>query len=103
MIDILKTSDSLCTTFLRSLLEDDNAESIFEVIIEGKDTAAMRHCARVIKFLLCKMKLIEKDDILNDVREQYTELVPDGDNNLKEVQKERPKSLSQRFINEMLS
>ena len=41
MIDILKTSDSLCTTFLKGLLEDDNAESILEVIIEGKDTAAM--------------------------------------------------------------
>ena len=69
MIDILKTSDTLCTTFLRDLLEDDNAEVIMDVLVEGKDLAAMRHCSRVIKFLLCKMKLIEKDDIMNDVRE----------------------------------
>ena len=103
MIDILKTSDTLCATFLRDLLEEDKAEVILDVLVDGKDMAAMRHCARVIKFLLCKMKLIEKDDILNDVREQYTEKVTDADGKITEVQKDRPKSLCMRFINELLS
>ena len=75
MIDILKKSDALCVSFLKTLLEEDNAEAIMEILIEGKDAAAVRHCSRVIKFLLCKMKLIEKDDIMNDVREKYTERV----------------------------
>ena len=81
MIDILKTSDSLCITFLKSLLEDNNAETIMEVIIEGKDAAAIRHCARVMKFLLCKMKLIEKEDIENNVRETYEATIIDADGN----------------------
>ena len=82
MIDILKTSDSLCTTFLKNLLEDNNAESIMEVIIEGKDAAAIRHCSRVLKFLLCKMKLIEKEDIENNVRETYDATIIDADGNV---------------------
>ena len=82
MIDILKTSDSLCITFLKSLLEDNNAETIMEVIIEGKDAAAIRHCARVMKFLLCKMKLIEKEDIENNVRETYEATIIDADGNV---------------------
>ena len=79
MIDILKTSDSLCATFLKNLLEDNNAETIMEVLIEGKDAAAIRHCARVIKFLLCKMKVIEKEDIENNVRETYDATIIDAD------------------------
>ena len=81
MIDILKTSDSLCVTFLKNLLEDNNAETIMEVLIEGKDAAAIRHCARVMKFLLCKMKLIEKELIENNVREQYSTTIIDADGN----------------------
>jgi len=82
MIDILKTSDTLCATFLKNLLEDNNAEMIMEVLIEGKDAAAIRHCARVIKFLLCKMKLIEKEYIENNVRETYEATVTDADGNV---------------------
>ena len=81
MIDILKTSDSLCVTFLKNLLEDNNAETIMEVLIEGKDAAAIRHCARVMKFLLCKMKLIEKELIENNVREPYSTTIIDADGN----------------------
>ena len=84
MIDILKTSDTLCATFLKNLLEDNNAETIMEVLIEGKDAAAIRHCARVMKFLLCKMKLIEKELIENNVRETYSTTIIDADGNAAE-------------------
>ena len=72
MIDILKTSDSLCRTFLQALLDEDCAEVIMEVLIESRDASGQKQCARVIKYLLCKMKMLEKEYILNDTKETYT-------------------------------
>ena len=37
MIDILKKSDSLCKTFLKTIL-DEKAEVIIEVLLESKDS-----------------------------------------------------------------
>ena len=103
MIDILKTSDSLCKTFLKELLEENNAEVIMEVLLESKDKSAQNHCARVIKYLICKMKMLEKDDIRNDAREKYTETITDADSGVvRTEEKERPKALSLRFMNLMV-
>ena len=41
MIEILKTSDSLCRMFIETYLDDPiQAEIIMEVLIEGKDKIA---------------------------------------------------------------
>ena len=81
MIDILKTSDTLCKTFLEGLLEENNAEVIIEVLLEGRDSNAQKHCARVIKYLLCKMKMLEKEDVRNDTKEKFMDSFTDTDGN----------------------
>ena len=74
-----------------------------EVLLESKDGSAQKHCARVIKYLLCKMKMIEKDDIRNDTREKYTETITGTDDGVDRTEeKERPKALSLRFMNLMV-
>lgn len=64
MIEILKTSDELCTSYLRSFVDDpEQLEVILEILLDGKDKGAQKHVARVIKYLVCRMKMIEKDSI----------------------------------------
>ena len=81
MIDILKTSDSLCKTWLKSLIEENNAEIIMEILLDGKDKTAQKHVSRVIKYLLCRMKIIEKDEIKSNSKEEYKHTFTDTDGN----------------------
>ena len=74
MVQILKTSDSLCRGYLQSFVNDPNQlEIILEILLDGKDKLAQRYVARVIKYLVCKMKMIEKDDIDKGTIETATE------------------------------
>ena len=94
MIDIFASSDKVCQTFLQQLLANNNAEVVMEILLEGKDELARSHVSRTIKYLLCRMKIIEKDDIVNDTMEIYiVESVDDEGNQLKE-EKHRRKALS---------
>ena len=102
MIDILKASDSLCRTFFKALIEENDAEVVMELLLEARDGGAQRHCARVIKYLLCKMKMLEKDDIINETMEKYNEAFTPDDGIERTVEKERPKALSLRFLSLMM-
>jgi hypothetical protein len=74
MVSILKTSDSLCRSYLQSFVNDPNQlEIILEILLDGKDKLAQRYVSRVIKYLVCKMKMIEKDDIDKGTIETATE------------------------------
>ena len=52
-----------------------------EIILEGKDKTAQLHVARVMKYLLCRLKLIEKDDIQSNSTEEYKFTCTDTDGN----------------------
>ena len=76
MIEILKTSDELCSSYLRSFLEDpEQLEIILEILLDGKDKGAQKHVARVIKYLVCRMKMIEKDSIKSGETQMVTEVI----------------------------
>lgn len=45
------------------------------ILIEGKDKLAQRHISRVIKYAMCKVKMLEKDDILNATTETVKETI----------------------------
>ena len=76
MINILKTSDTLCKTFLSELVENlHQKEMMHSILIEGKDKLAQRHISRVIKYAMCKVKMLEKDDILNATTETVKETI----------------------------
>lgn len=54
--------------------------------------------ARLIKYLLCRLKVLEKDDLLSDAVEKITEKVEkDGKEEINEHQ--LPKSVCARFMN----
>jgi hypothetical protein len=69
MIDILKSSDELCKTYMQYLLDASDAELIMGILIEGGDSLAQKHVARVIKYLLCRLKMLEKEDIEAETQE----------------------------------
>ena len=99
MIDILRTSDSLCKSFLSGLVEDQNQqEMLLSTLIEGKDKLAQRHISRVIKYAMCKVKMLEKDDILNSTAESVKVTI-DG----QEFDVDRPKSVALRFLDVLLA
>lgn len=74
MVEILKTSDTLCRTYLQSFVDDPaQLEIILEILLDGKDKLAQKHVARVVKYLVCRMKMIEKDEIESGATETATE------------------------------
>ena len=72
MIDVLSTSDSLCKAYMRELLDDRNAETVMEILLEGEDSVARKQVARIMKYLHCKLKMIEKAEIESGEIEIFT-------------------------------
>ena len=63
MIDILASSDAACRTYMKQLIENNNAEVMMEILLDTSSEFARKQVVRVIKFLLCKLKLLEKTEI----------------------------------------
>lgn len=64
MIDILKGSDSACLDFMSTLLNDDDGEPVMEILFDCIDKMARKYLMRIIRYLICRLKDIEKDAIL---------------------------------------
>lgn len=77
MIDILKSSDKACLDFMRALLDDDDCEPVMEILFSCPDMQARKNLIRIIRYLVCRLKLIEKDLILANDFEEYEETVVD--------------------------
>ena len=71
---------------------------MLEILIEGKDKFAQKHISRVIKYAMCRVKMLERDDILNSTMETVKETI-EG----KEFDVDRPKSIALRFLDMCLS
>jgi hypothetical protein len=71
---------------------------ILDILIEGTDKLAQRHISRVIKYAICRVKMLERDDILNATMEPHKEVI-DGT----EYDVDRPKSVALRFLDMILS
>ena len=48
---------------------------ILEILIEGRDKFAQRHISRVIKYAMTRVKMLERDDILNSTMEMVKETI----------------------------
>ena len=98
MIDILKSSDKTCTDFMKSLLEDDDAEVVMEILFDCPDMHARRNLIRIIRYLICRLKEIEKDTIIanefDEIEETYVNIYESQCTRIREV----PKSLVLRFM-----
>ena len=77
MIDILKSSGEACRDFMEALLDDDDAEAVMEILFDCPDKPARRHLTRVIRYLVCRLKEVEKELILANECDITTETVVD--------------------------
>lgn len=64
MYDIFKADHALSVKFLQGLL--DEPEEFMEIMLEAVDATSRMYISQLIKFLLCHVKMIEKDSIMNN-------------------------------------
>ena len=73
MIKILKSSDQVCKDFMQELLDDDDAEAVLEILFDCSDSMARRNLIKVIRYLICRLKEIEKDEVLSGATDSITQ------------------------------
>jgi hypothetical protein len=61
MIEIAKSDPRTSAAFLEALLEDDDAEVVQKILFDCSDKTTQKHLGRVIKYMLCQLKVVEKD------------------------------------------
>ena len=67
LIDVLNRDDKLCVSFMEMLFEEDECDYVFDILLECTDITSRLYIAHLMKFLLNKLKVIEKDYI-NDTK-----------------------------------
>jgi hypothetical protein len=96
LIELLNTDEELCVEFLDKCFEDDNCNYLFEIMLECSDGVARNHVSNLVKFLLNKLKVIEKDR-LYEIRKVEHEIKGE------KVTFDQHVALSARFINKALN
>ena len=98
LINILKSSDKACIDFMKQLLDDDDAEVVMEILFDCPDMHARRNLIRIIRYLVCRLKEIEKDAILgnefDEIEETYVDIYKRQCTRSRKV----PKALVLRFL-----
>lgn len=98
MIEILKSSDEVCKDFMRTLLDEDDAEPIMEILFECTKSNARGSLIKIIRFLVCRLKEIEKDEILAALTDTTTETFIDIYGEQGTRQKSEPRALCLKFM-----
>lgn len=95
-IEILARDDDLLVRFVHGMIEEkpQELEMFLEMLIDCIDHVARGNAAYVLKVILCRLKLIEKDLLLENVREEITTKNEKGEL----IPLSRPKALCARFI-----
>lgn len=60
-IEILKKDDNLSKSFLEQSLREDNGNYLMELLLECTDLTARQNVGTLIKFVLNRLKVLEKD------------------------------------------
>lgn len=63
LIQIFKQDDKLIKDFAESMLEGENTEMILELMLDCPDNVARTWTAKLFKYLVCRLKKIEKADL----------------------------------------
>ena len=79
MIEIFKKDDALCKNFVASLLDENTAEMVMEILFDCTDKVSQSNVGRLMRYLLCRLKVLEKDDLLSGATEQKTEKIVKDD------------------------
>lgn len=91
---MLSGDDNLCRVFLQQCFNEDKWQYLFDILLECTDSTARQHVGLLIKFILVRLKSVEKD--------RLTEVEPLV-NEAGEKVGERFVALSSRFIAQSVS
>lgn len=83
-------------------MSENNAECILEVLLDCTDTTARQNVGNLTKYLLTKLKIVEKDDLLK-TEEFEEEVIGDDGKVTDKIKMERPKAVCVQFVNHCLS
>jgi hypothetical protein len=61
LIEILKKDDELCRAFIEQSMDEDNGNYLMELLLECTDSVARVNVANLIKFVLNRLRSVEKD------------------------------------------
>lgn len=75
----------------------NNAECILEVLLDCTDTTSRQNVGNLIKYLLTRLKLIEKDDMLR-TEEYEEEIIGDDGKVVDKIKQTRPVAVCAQFI-----
>ncbi len=87
---------SLASQFLEQCFQEDGCAYLLEIMLEATDAVARNHVASLLKFVINKLKVAEKD-ILYDVQRVQHEV------NGEKVEFDQHVALSARFISKALN
>jgi len=71
MISIFEQDDQLCKDFLGQVIEA-KCEPLFELVLDCIDTIARNNVADLFRYLLAKVKMAEREQLLSDQYQQTT-------------------------------
>jgi hypothetical protein len=102
MISIFSKDDKLVQNFVQSLLDNNNAEQVLEILFDCTDKISQNNTAYLMKYLLCRLKTIEKETLLSMETEtiQVCSTNEEGVESCQNVQ--RPKAICARFMQLLL-
>ena len=74
LISIMKHDDDMCYNFLNQCYLEDNFEYLFTVMLECPDSISRLNICMLVKFVLTKLKLKEKDYLYEVVKEEVKQV-----------------------------
>lgn len=98
LIDILKSSDQACLEFMQTLLDEDDAEPVMEILFDCPDKISRKYLIRIIRYLVCRLKEIEKESILANLVDTVTETCNDIYGEQVTRQRSEPRALVLKFM-----
>ena len=96
MIEAMKASDEMCVDFMQKCYNEDHFDSLFTVILECPDIGTRIAVANLLKFLVHRLKQIEKDRLYEEEEEEIEVLT--FENTVEKRKRSVSKALSARFI-----
>ena len=83
---------------MQTLLDDDDAEAVMEILFDCPDRIARKNLIRIIRYLVCRLKEIEKDKIIANEFDVTTETYTTYTGETATRQQQEPRSLVLKFM-----
>ena len=96
-IEILKKDDNLCRSFMEQSLREDNGNYLMELLLECTDLTARMNVATLMKYILNRLKVLEKDILYETETFSYEQKDEKTGEPIKII-RTQPAALCARFI-----